>query len=101
MTKSEFEKGMRYVKAAHAIEGIYLTADEEELICQHASRQITDEEFERKALELAYSDIIDFQYPVPSQFGEGAKRKTTTVVEWQLKAEHREPNENPPMLTGG
>ncbi|PRS75216.1 MULTISPECIES: antitoxin VbhA family protein [unclassified Bacillus (in: firmicutes)] len=53
MTKSEFEKGMIYAKATHAIEGIYLTADEEELIWKHASGQITDEEFDRKALELA------------------------------------------------
>ncbi|MGD6977954.1 hypothetical protein [Bacillus altitudinis] len=29
------------------------------------------------------------------------ERKTTTVVEWQRKANHREPNENPPQLTGG
>ena len=57
MTKSEFEKGMTYAKATHAIEGIYLTADEEELLWQHASGQITDAEFERKALELAYKVI--------------------------------------------
>ncbi|MED1522211.1 hypothetical protein [Bacillus safensis] len=54
MTKSEFEKGMIYAKATHAIEGIYLTAEEEELIWEHVSGQITDEEYERKALELAY-----------------------------------------------
>ncbi|MED1233915.1 antitoxin VbhA family protein [Bacillus paralicheniformis] len=57
MTRERFEKGMRYAKATHAIEGIYLTADEEELLWQHASGQITDEEFERKALELAYKVI--------------------------------------------
>ncbi|MFP3624185.1 hypothetical protein [Burkholderia sp. SIMBA_051] len=51
MTKSEFEKGMIYAKATHAIEGIYLTAEEEELIWEHVSGQITDEEYERKALE--------------------------------------------------
>ncbi|MCP1150864.1 antitoxin VbhA family protein, partial [Bacillus sp. 1735sda2] len=57
MTKSEFEKGMKYAKATHAIEGIYLTAEEEELIWEHVSGQITDEEYERKALELAYKVI--------------------------------------------
>lgn len=57
MTRERFEKGMTYAKATHAIEGIYLTADEEELLWQHASGQITDEEFERKALELAYKVI--------------------------------------------
>ncbi|MFP3422046.1 hypothetical protein R0K19_22005 [Bacillus sp. SIMBA_161] len=51
MPKSEFEKGMIYAKATHAIEGIYLTAEEEELIWEHVSGQITDEEYERKALE--------------------------------------------------
>ncbi|WP_254109622.1 antitoxin VbhA family protein [Bacillus pumilus] len=50
MTRERFEKGMRYAKATHAIEGIYLTADEEELLWQHASGQITDEEFEKKPL---------------------------------------------------
>jgi len=49
MTRESFEKGMRYAKATHAIERMYLTADEEELLWQHASGQITDEEFERKA----------------------------------------------------
>ncbi|WP_407708837.1 hypothetical protein ACIU4M_19390 (plasmid) [Bacillus altitudinis] len=57
MTRERFEKGMRYAKATHAVEGIYLTVDEEELLWQHASGQITDEEFERKALELAYKVI--------------------------------------------
>ncbi|MFB8736479.1 antitoxin VbhA family protein, partial [Bacillus sp. SL00103] len=57
MKRERFEKGMSYAKATHAIEGIYLTADEEELLWQHASGQITDEEFERKALELAYKVI--------------------------------------------
>ncbi|MEK5136297.1 hypothetical protein NST39_19875 [Bacillus sp. FSL W8-0645] len=57
MTKSEFEKGMIYAKATHAIEGIYLTAEEEELIWEHVSGQITDEEYERRALELAYKVI--------------------------------------------
>ena len=57
MTRERFEKGMTYAKATHAIEGIYLTADEEELLWQHASGQITDEEFEKKALELAYKVI--------------------------------------------
>lgn len=57
MTRERFEKGMTYAKATHAIEEIYLTADEEELLWQHASGQITDEEFERKALELAYKVI--------------------------------------------
>jgi len=57
MTREQFEKGMGYAKATHAIEGIYLTADEEELLWQHASGQITDEEFERKALELAYKVV--------------------------------------------
>ncbi|WP_144514931.1 antitoxin VbhA family protein [Bacillus pumilus] len=57
MTRERFEKGMIYAKATHALEGIYLTTDEEELLWQHASGQITDEEFERKALELAYKVI--------------------------------------------
>ncbi|WP_144534232.1 hypothetical protein [Bacillus pumilus] len=57
MTRERFEKGMSYEKATHAIEGIYLTADEEKLLWQHASGQITDEEFEKKALELAYKVI--------------------------------------------
>lgn len=57
MTRERFEKGMSYAKATHAIEGIYLTADEEELLWQHVSGQITDEEYERKALELAYKMI--------------------------------------------
>lgn len=57
MTRERFEKGMRYTKAIHAIEGIYLTADEEELLWQQASGQITDEEFEKKSLELAYKVI--------------------------------------------
>lgn len=50
----DFQKAIEYAKATHAIEGMILTKKEEQLLQRKQTGQITQEEFEKEALKLAY-----------------------------------------------
>lgn len=52
---SDFETGMRYVRATLGFEGLVLTEEEEKLLERRFHGEITEEEYIRKALELSYS----------------------------------------------
>lgn len=47
------EKALEYAKGTAAIEGLYLSKEQEKLIREKAEGKITHEEFVKKAVELA------------------------------------------------
>ncbi|MEK5323838.1 MULTISPECIES: antitoxin VbhA family protein [Aeribacillus] len=47
------EEAWKYVKATNAIEGLYLTPEQEALIRKVLKGEITEEEFHKQALEIA------------------------------------------------
>lgn len=49
-------KNLKSVKGSLAVEGIYLTAEEEKLIIAKALGEITQEEFEQIVLEIIKKD---------------------------------------------
>ncbi|MCO4853113.1 hypothetical protein [Bacillus vallismortis] len=53
---SDFETGMRYVRATLGFEGLVLTEEEEKLLERRFHKEITEEEYMKKALELSYSE---------------------------------------------
>ncbi|MCY9255981.1 hypothetical protein [Bacillus atrophaeus] len=55
MPMSDFETGMRYVRATLGFEGLVLTEEEEKLLERRFHEEITEEEYMQKALELSYS----------------------------------------------
>ncbi|WP_343310219.1 hypothetical protein AAHT65_00040 (plasmid) [Bacillus atrophaeus] len=55
MPMSDFETGMRYVRATLGFEGLVLTEEEENLLERRFHEEITEEEYMQKALELSYS----------------------------------------------
>ncbi|MBT2626433.1 hypothetical protein J7I81_13845 [Bacillus sp. ISL-32] len=55
MPMSDFEIGMRYVRATLGFEGLVLTEEEERLLERRFHEEITEEEYMQKALELSYS----------------------------------------------
>ena len=50
---SDIEKALEYVKATQAMEGFYLTPEQEDLIRKSLNGEITEEEFHQQALEIA------------------------------------------------
>lgn len=56
MNKTEAQEYLRLVKGNLALSGIYLTKQEEELILQNATGEMSDEEFRQKVLELVYEE---------------------------------------------
>lgn len=48
-----YKKAWEYVKATQAMEGFYLTPEQEDLIQKVLEGEITEEEFHKQALELA------------------------------------------------
>ncbi|MBP1082163.1 MULTISPECIES: antitoxin VbhA family protein [Bacillus] len=50
--QNQLEKAVRSAKASLAVEGLYVTAEEEALILEHLEGKITEEEFHKRALEL-------------------------------------------------
>jgi hypothetical protein len=48
-----YKKAWEYVKATQAMEGFYLTPEQEALIQKSLNGEITEEEFHKQALELA------------------------------------------------
>lgn len=46
------EKALRSTKASLAIDGLYITPEEEDLIRKNLNGEITDEEFREQVLEL-------------------------------------------------
>jgi len=51
----KWEKAMKYAKATNAIEGLYLTPEEEKLIIDNLEGKITDEEFHKRVLDMVKS----------------------------------------------
>ncbi|EFV75061.1 MULTISPECIES: hypothetical protein [Cytobacillus] len=49
------EKAINSAKASLAVEGLFLTPAEEDLIKNRLQENISEEEFKRKALELIFS----------------------------------------------
>lgn len=49
------EKAINSAKASLAVEGLYLTPDEEALIKEKLQGKISEEEFNRRALDLIFS----------------------------------------------
>lgn len=49
--RERFEENMRHVRGTQELEGIYLTDADEELLWQWASGKITEEEYNKKAIE--------------------------------------------------
>lgn len=47
------EEALEYIKATNAMEGLYLTPEQEDLIRKVCKGEITEEEFHKKALEIA------------------------------------------------
>jgi hypothetical protein len=50
---SDFETGMRYVRATLGFEGLVLTEEEEKLLERRFHGEITEEEYIQKAFELS------------------------------------------------
>lgn len=50
--RKQVQKNLRSVKGSLAIEGLILTKEEEELVIANALGQISDEEFDRRVMEL-------------------------------------------------
>lgn len=53
--KLTIEKAINSAKASLAVEGLYLTPDEEALIKEKLQGKISEEEFNRRALDLIFS----------------------------------------------
>lgn len=51
----KWEKAMKYAKATNAIEGLYLTPEEEALILKRLKGEITEEEFHKRVLDMVKS----------------------------------------------
>ncbi|MFP7221337.1 hypothetical protein ACM5ME_21130 [Bacillus subtilis] len=56
MQETDFETRMRYVRATLGFEGLVLTEEEEKLLERRFHKEITEEEYMKKALELSYSE---------------------------------------------
>lgn len=54
--QNRIEKAIRSAKASLAVEGLYATLEEEELVRKHLNGEITDEEYKKRAMELIYKD---------------------------------------------
>ncbi|MEW9109568.1 MAG: antitoxin VbhA family protein [Cytobacillus gottheilii] len=52
MNKAKVDIAIKSAKASLAVEGLYLTQREEDLVRSNLQGEITDEEFEKKVLEL-------------------------------------------------
>lgn len=50
----DFKKAMEYAKGTHAIEGMFLTKKEEQLLERKHKGELSQEEYEKEALKLAY-----------------------------------------------
>ena len=50
--RQQIEEDLRSVKGSLAIEGLILTKEEEELVISNALGQISDDEFDRRVMEL-------------------------------------------------
>lgn len=48
-----YKKAWEYVKATQAMEGFYLTPEQEDLIQKVLEGEITEEEFHKQVLEIA------------------------------------------------
>ncbi|WP_198511535.1 hypothetical protein [Bacillus subtilis] len=53
---SDFETGMRYVRATLGFEGLVLTEEEEKLLERRFHGEITEEEYIQKAFELSLTE---------------------------------------------
>lgn len=49
----KIKKAMEYAKASNAMEGLYLTPEQEKLVLEKDEGKITEEEFRKRALDLA------------------------------------------------